>query len=55
MVTKEQFMRYYKVQMCGAFNMFDPRAREMTGLDKGTYFEIIRNYGEYYRMYVGKR
>ena len=26
--------------------MFDPRARQLTGLDKGTYLTIIKEYDE---------
>lgn len=48
MVTKEQFMKYYDVQMGDVYNMLDPCARELTGLDKETYFDIIKNYNNYY-------
>ena len=52
MVTKEQFMKYYDVQMGGAYNMLDPRARELTCLDKETYFDIIKNYNNYYCKFL---
>ena len=45
-VTKGQFLIYKAVQESGMFNMFDPRARELTGLDKGTYVEILKTYNE---------
>ena len=51
MVTKEQFKAYRRVQELGHYNMFDRRAIEETGLDKETYFEIIKNYSKYYKMY----
>lgn len=54
MITKEQFMKYYNVQMSGAYNMFDRRAIELSGLDKETYFEIIKNYDTYYNKFVNK-
>ena len=50
-VTKEVFMKYYDVQMGGAYNMLDPRARELTGLDKETYLDIIKNYSKYYSKF----
>ena len=53
MVTKEQFMRYYKVQMGGRYNMFDRRAIALTGLDDKTYWDIIKNYDELFKKYVG--
>ena len=45
-VTKGQFLIYKAVQESGMFNMFDPRARELTGLDKGTYLTILEKYNE---------
>lgn len=53
MVTKEQFMRYYRVQMEGRYNMLDRRAIALTGLDDKTYLEIIRNYNELNKKYIG--
>lgn len=52
MVTKEQFMRYYKVQMEGRYNMLDRRAIQLTGLGDGTYIDIITHYDEYYKKYI---
>ena len=43
-VTKEQFESYKAVQDSGQFNMFDRRARALTGLDKGIYLTIIKEY-----------
>lgn len=51
MITKEKFMKYYDVQMGGAYNMLDPRACKLTGLSKEDYFDIIKNYNKYYNMY----
>jgi len=45
-VTKEQFKAYVTIQTSGAYNMFDPRARAATGLDKGTYLTIMKDYNE---------
>ena len=53
--TKEQFKKYRKVQNSGAFNMFTPDAILSTGLDKETYFEIVKHYSDYKKEYeVGK-
>ena len=43
-ITKEQFEEYKEVQESGAYNMFDPRAREITDLSKEQWIEIIKNY-----------
>ena len=52
-VTKGQFLQYKAVQESGDYNMFDPRAKEASGLDDKTYIEIIRNYGELEEKYEG--
>ena len=52
-VTKGQFLQYKAVQESGAYNMFDPRAKEASGLDNETYIEIIRNYEELEEKYEG--
>ena len=46
MVTKEEFEDYVEVQMGGQYNMYDPRARELTELSREKYLYIIKNYGE---------
>jgi len=38
------FERYVKVQKSGKYNMFDPRARQQTGLTKERYLFVIENY-----------
>lgn len=52
MITKEKFMKYYKVQMEGKYNMLDSRAMALTGLSKEDYFEIIKNYNTYYTEFM---
>ena len=54
MVTKEQFMRYYKVQMGGRYNMLDRRAIQLTGLTDAVYLDIIKNYDSYFKEYVAE-
>ena len=45
-ITKEQFEEYISVQESGMFNMFSPRAREMTSLSKNEWLHIISNYNQ---------
>tara|TARA_R100000458_G_scaffold52544_1_gene54139 strand:- start:299 stop:469 length:171 start_codon:yes stop_codon:yes gene_type:complete len=47
-ITKEQFKEYLDVQESGLYNMFDPRAREMTSLSKAQWVNIITNYSVYH-------
>lgn len=49
--TKAQFKRYVDVQYEGRYNMFDPNARMLTGLDSKTYGDIMKHYGELARKY----
>ena len=42
----KNFLRYEQVRLSGAYNMFDRRARELTGMDKDDYFFCIENYVE---------
>ena len=43
-ITKEKFDEYVTVQISGIFNIFDPRAREMTTLSKDEWVTIMREY-----------
>ena len=56
MVTKEDFLSYYEAQMSGEFNMVMDAHRVMSiyGIEKDTYWEIIRNYGKYYNEFINK-
>ena len=54
-ITKEEFAEYVDVQESGMFNMFDPRAREMTTLSKNKWIEIIKNYDELENKYEGSK
>ena len=49
--SKEQFKAYRRVQNSGDFNLFTPDAILSTGLDKETYFDIIKNYSDYKEEY----
>tara|TARA_R110000796_G_scaffold58543_2_gene135226 strand:- start:129 stop:344 length:216 start_codon:yes stop_codon:yes gene_type:complete len=35
---------YERVRLAGHYNMFDPRAREMTGMTRERYIFILENY-----------
>jgi hypothetical protein len=50
-VTRKQFESYLKVQKSGKYNMFDPKARKATGLEKRIYLSIIDKYGELYQKF----
>ena len=54
MITKEKFLRYYKVQMGGRYNMICEafKAMKSARLTKEEYFEIIKNYNEYYKKFI---
>ena len=43
-ITKDKFQEYKRVQESGAYNMFAPRAREMTELSKAEWVTIMREY-----------
>ena len=43
-ITKEKFDKYKRVQKAGKYNMFDPRAREMTNLTKNEWIIIMKDY-----------
>ena len=43
-ITKDKIQEYKRVQESGAYNMFDPRAREMTELSKAEWVTIMREY-----------
>lgn len=47
--TKEQlsdWRAYERVRKSGRYNMFDPRARQATGLDKEDYVFVMQNFSE---------
>ena len=49
---EEKFEAYLQVQEIGAYNMFDPRARELAqelsglDIDRADWLHIIKNYSE---------
>ena len=49
--SKEDFEKYEKVHRTGQYSIFDPKAREATGLDKDTYYSIILHHPELSELY----
>tara|TARA_R100000353_G_scaffold134600_1_gene95477 strand:+ start:617 stop:826 length:210 start_codon:yes stop_codon:yes gene_type:complete len=43
-VNREDFEAYEGVRRSGMVNMFDPMARELAGLDKKTFINIMKDY-----------
>ena len=52
-ITENKFSEYRDIQDSGMFNMFDPRAREMTSLTKNEWVHIITNYNELKEKFGG--
>ena len=44
--TEDDFRAYEKVRQGGKFNMRDPRAQQLSGLDKDTYMAVLDQYFE---------
>ena len=53
MVTREQFMSYFDVQMGSDIDLNDDICMKLSGLNKETYFNIIKNYNKYYNKFFG--
>ena len=53
-VSKEQWDEYRDILDGGMFNMFDPRAREMSSLDKRQWLYAMENYDELSLIYEGE-
>jgi hypothetical protein len=52
-IDKSDWDQYKKVQKSGTFNMFDPRAREMTTLTRNEWIHIISNYSDLKEKFEG--
>tara|TARA_R100001530_G_scaffold131746_1_gene103601 strand:- start:116 stop:292 length:177 start_codon:yes stop_codon:yes gene_type:complete len=53
-VSIEEWQSYLRVQKSGRFNMLDPQAISATGIDKKSYFEIVKHYSEFKDEYGAK-
>lgn len=51
LVTREEWQEYRAVQEDGTYNMLDPRARDLTSLDKEQWYHIIKNYHYFLELY----
>lgn len=56
MVTKADFLSYEEARQSGEYNMVMDAHQVMHdyGIDKETYWNIIKNYSKYYKMYINK-
>ena len=52
---KRDFQTYEAVRSSGNWNMFDPKARRATGLDRNTYYAVVRNYEALMKRYPDVR
>ena len=52
-ITKSDWLAYRRVQKTGFYNMLSPDAVRSSGLDKDTYFEIVKNYDRYEKQFGG--
>ena len=53
-ISKEDWESYRFVQKSGEYNMFDPRARQLSDLTKDKWIYIIKNYNELKIQYETK-
>ena len=55
-MTKDKFLKYYKCQMEGKYNMIMQMSEVLieTGLNYRDYIDIINNYNKYYNKYINK-
>ena len=52
-ITRLEWEKYREVQKNGLYNMLSRDAVRLSGLDKDTYFDIVRNYNIYYEKFEG--
>jgi|TARA_R110000823_G_C15831595_1_gene490313 hypothetical protein len=43
-ITEEKFNEYKEIQMDSSYNMFDPRARQLTSLSEDEWETIMKDY-----------
>ena len=53
-VTKDDFDAFEDIRTYGAWNMFDPRAIEASGLERKVYLAVMSEYSELKEKYYGK-
>ena len=52
-ITRDEWEAYRRVQKTGYYNMLEPDAVRSSGLDKDTYFDIVKNYDTCYEKFEG--
>ena len=52
-ITRDEWEEYIRVQKTGFYNMLSPDAVRSSGLDKDTYFDILKNYDKYEEKFGG--
>ena len=52
-ITRSDWEAYRRVQSVGLYNMLSPDAVRLSGLDRDTYFEIVKNYKKYEKKFGG--
>ena len=52
-VTAEEWHEYRAVQDSGMFNMYDPRAREMTDVSRNKWISIMKHYSKLKEKFEG--
>ena len=52
-ITRSEWEAYRRVQKTGFYNMLSPDAVRSSGLDKDTYFAILKNYELYEEKFEG--
>ena len=53
-IERDEFLAFAEVRKGREYNMFDPKAREVAGLSKDKWFEIIRQYNQLYNKHKGE-
>ena len=53
-ITRKDFRAFAEVRKSGLYNMFDPRAREMTHLSKEQWGEIMKQHADLENKYKEK-
>lgn len=54
-LNKEDFIAYERVRVEGRYNMFDPNAQLLSGLDNETYISVLKHYSKLMEKWPGVR
>ena len=53
-IERDEFLAFAEVRKSGEYNMFDPKARQVAGLSKEKWFEIVRQHNQLHEKYKGE-